>query len=811
MSMFRFEAWPTEFRIINQLFGVNRLFYAQFNLPGHEGLDIRADLGSRIFCVAPGRVTRVHTNPDNDNYGIHVRMEHAGGYRTIYAHLQQAHVNVGDVLPAGVLLGLAGSTGNSTGPHLHLTLKKAGAGHAGFPNNIVDPTPYLLPLLGWQEPAGPFTDGWAFSDAILAFDKLAQANNGGVSLRMAPARNAGRVAVIPEGTLMIVTGARSGEYTPVRVPNAAIGLTAPPPPPAPPPPETVATVDGWGFAASLAVTGNQAVVGDFGINLRATPDRNGVNIGLVRAGSTVSVRGPVRGDYLPIRVRRSDFTGAVNLPEAPPVMPPGSVSPPAETVLGWGATAFLAAMGPQATVTAEMGLNLRAGPRSEAPVMGVIKGFATVAIAGVARGDFTPIVAHKQDILNLVSPIPAVVPPEPLPDNVPSPPPPQPIHDTTPGWAFTAEISVTGEEAIAGPFGINLRAAPRRDAPKKGVVPAGASMIVTGPPQGEYTPVRVDDHVMHFAPGFGPEPMVPEPVPAQPEAVPAQPEPVPLADPDPPLIGQARLGLHASADPGDLREEEFALFAALRPGIIKVLSGHSGPTIGRLATAHPTATWIVRAFLSFQGGRVVTPEQFFEDTVSDVERALGHLDGRDVVVELHNEPNLTDEGLGSSWSDGAALAVWWLSLLDCYRQRLPNQRFIYPGLSPGPNAQDGARRRLDHVAFLEASRAAAAAADGLGVHIYWARDFAMERALAVLDDFISRFPTTPIWVTEASNNKGGVSPLQKGRQYLRFWAELKKRPTVKGVTYFVASASNMAEFGEEVWLGRGIAEVVGMR
>jgi hypothetical protein len=801
MSGFRFEAWPTEFRIINQLFGINRQFYAQFNLPGHEGLDIRADLGSRIFCVAPGRVARVHTDPNSDNYGIHVRMEHADGHKTIYAHLQQARVSVGDVLPAGALLGLAGSTGNSTGPHLHLTLKKVGASQVGFPNNIIDPTPFLLPLLGWQEPAGPYTNGWAFSDAILAFDKLAQANNGGVSLRMAPARNANRIAVIPEGTLMIITGARSGEYTPVSVPNVAIGFATTPAPPAPPPPATVATVDGWGFAASLIVMGNQAVVGEFGINLRGTPDRNGVNIGLVRAASTVTVRGPVRGEYLPIRVRRSDFSGAVNLPDGPPVLPPGAVIPPVEAVLGWGATAFLAVMGSQATITAELGLNLRAGPSSTAPVVGVVKGFATVTIAGVARGDFTPIVAHKEDILNLASLLPPVTQPDPLPDNVPSPPLPQPIHDTTPGWAFTAQISVTGEEAIAGPFGINLRAAPRRDASNKGVVPPGATMIVTGPAQGEYTPVRVDDHIVQFAPGFGPAPG-PQST-GQPE-----PEPLPVVDPDPPLIGQARIGLHASADPGDLREEEFREFAELRPGIIKVLSGHSGPTIARLAAAHPGATWVVRAFLSFQGGRVLTPEQFFSDTISDVERALDQLRGKDVVIELHNEPNLTDEGLSSSWTDGATFSAWWSALLAHYRQRLPGQRFIYPGLSPGGEVHG---RRADHIQFLEAGRAAVEAADGLGVHIYWARDFAMERALAVLDDYINRFRTKPIWVTEASNNKGGVSPEQKGRQYLQFWTELKKRPTVQGVTYFVASASNMAEFGEEVWLGRGIAQVVGVR
>ncbi len=85
----------------------------------------------------------------------------------------------------------------------------------------------------------------------------------------------------------------------------------------------------------------------------------------------------------------------------------------------------------------------------------------------------------------------------------------------------------------------------------------------------------------------------------------------------------------------------------------------------------------------------------------------------------------------------------------------------------------------------------------------------MPQALNVLDDYISRFRFKPIWVTEASNNKAG-SPALKGQQYLKFWKELQKRPTVQGVTYFVASASNPA-FGEEVWVGRGIGNVVGRR
>lgn len=790
MDGFKFEAWPTEFRVINQLFGVNRDFYSRFGLPGHEGLDIKAPLGSRLFCVAPGKVKVVHTDPNTNNYGIHVRVTHADGYETIYGHMQQALVQVNQDVGAGTLLGIAGSTGNSTGPHLHLTLKKAGASEGGFPNNIIDPTPFLFPLLGWQEPAGPYTEGWAFTDALFRFSTLAQATNGGVSLRMAPAPNATRVAVIPEGTIIILNGSQNNDYIPVKVPNVAIGIAPPPPPPASPPPSTVTTVDGWGFAANIMVSGNRAVVGNFGINLRTAPERNAGNIGLVNAGSTAEVLGSVRGEYLPIRVKRSDFMGPVNLPETPPQIPTGpttGTTPPANAILGWGSTAFLSIMGTQATVTSQFGINLRAAPAMNGAILGVAKGFATATVAGVSRNNFTPLFVNRTDMLNITSPLPAVTQPAPLPGNVPTPPPPQPTQDTTPGWAFTSAITITGSEAIAGQFGINLRTEPRRDAGMKGFVPAGTSMIVTGPPQGEYTPIRVDDAI--FQP-----------------ATPTQPQP----DADPPVIGQARIGLHASADPGDLREAEFQEYAAMRPGIIKVLSSHSAASIARLAGQHPSATWVVRAFLTFRGGRVVTPQQFLNDTIGDVERALNQLSGKDVVIELHNEPNLSDEGLGFSWNDGGQFSAWWSELLSLYRRRLPGRRFIYPGLSPGGAVQMPGFRKDDHVGFIEASRASVIAADGLGVHLYWARDFAMSRALAVLDDYISRFQSTPIWVTEASNNKGGVSAEDKGRQYLGFWTELRQRPNVQGVTYFVASATDPT-FAEEVWVGRGIGAVVGQR
>jgi murein DD-endopeptidase MepM/ murein hydrolase activator NlpD len=126
MSSFKFQAWPTEFRSINQYFGANPQNYAQFGLPGHEGIDIMAPTGSKVFSVAPGTVKMVQADPAGHNYGKHIRIEHADGYETIYAHLQDVSVRAGQAVEAGSLLGTADNTGNSFGSHLHLTLKHRG-------------------------------------------------------------------------------------------------------------------------------------------------------------------------------------------------------------------------------------------------------------------------------------------------------------------------------------------------------------------------------------------------------------------------------------------------------------------------------------------------------------------------------------------------------------------------------------------------------------------------------------------------------------------------------------------------------------
>ncbi len=281
-----------------------------------------------------------------------------------------------------------------------------------------------------------------------------------------------------------------------------------------------------------------------------------------------------------------------------------------------------------------------------------------------------------------------------------------------------------------------------------------------------------------------------------------------------PTNGQAMFGLHATADPR-IAAGEANVFSAARVDLVKILSNLDPQSIHDLKAARPNAHWIVRAFLDF-GGRAISPQQFVNDTLSDTRRSLDVLAGKNVVVELHNEPNLFVEGLGSAWADGQAFAGWFLDVLNRYRAALPGVRFLYPGLSPGGSVTNV---RRNATTFLEESRAAVQAADGFAAHIYWAVDYPMDTALQVLDGYLSylagqNMGQKPVWVTEASNNKNTVSLAAKGAEYVTFWQRLRQRPAVQGVTYFVASASN-PQFAEETWVAngqsRGIAEVVGAR
>jgi murein DD-endopeptidase MepM/ murein hydrolase activator NlpD len=82
----------------------------------HAGVDLRAAAGTPVTATAPGVVTMAETNGE---YGNLVEVAHGFGLRTRYGHLSRVSVARGDRIEAGQTIGLVGSTGRSTGPHLH--------------------------------------------------------------------------------------------------------------------------------------------------------------------------------------------------------------------------------------------------------------------------------------------------------------------------------------------------------------------------------------------------------------------------------------------------------------------------------------------------------------------------------------------------------------------------------------------------------------------------------------------------------------------------------------------------------------------
>lgn len=92
---------------------------------GHLGLDIAAGTGAPIYASDSGVV--VYAAPIGGGYGNMVMIDHGNGFHTLYAHLDSIAVGCGQSVVAGNVIGYAGSTGNSTGPHLHFEIRQLGA------------------------------------------------------------------------------------------------------------------------------------------------------------------------------------------------------------------------------------------------------------------------------------------------------------------------------------------------------------------------------------------------------------------------------------------------------------------------------------------------------------------------------------------------------------------------------------------------------------------------------------------------------------------------------------------------------------
>ena len=98
----------------------------------HAGIDFKGPIGAPIFSAANGKVAFVGRRP---GYGNSIDIDHGNGLHTRYAHMSAFRARAGQLVTAGQVIGAVGSTGRSTGPHLHFEVRLHG--------QPVNPRPFL--------------------------------------------------------------------------------------------------------------------------------------------------------------------------------------------------------------------------------------------------------------------------------------------------------------------------------------------------------------------------------------------------------------------------------------------------------------------------------------------------------------------------------------------------------------------------------------------------------------------------------------------------------------------------------------------
>ncbi|MEP7221323.1 MAG: M23 family metallopeptidase [Novosphingobium sp.] len=98
----------------------------------HKGVDLAGPIGTPVHATADGVVSRADWF---SSYGLYVALEHGGDIETRYGHMSRLNVAAGQMVHKGDVIGFIGTTGRSTGPHLHYEVRIAG--------NAVNPIPYM--------------------------------------------------------------------------------------------------------------------------------------------------------------------------------------------------------------------------------------------------------------------------------------------------------------------------------------------------------------------------------------------------------------------------------------------------------------------------------------------------------------------------------------------------------------------------------------------------------------------------------------------------------------------------------------------
>jgi len=189
---------------LTQAFGMTpwSAAYRQYGLAGHNGVDFGCPAGTLVLAADDGTVER--TDQAAGGYGLHVILRHSWGI-SLYAHLEGLFAQAGTTVRRGQPIARSGSSGNSTGPHLHFEIRPDGEAVDNGYNGAVDPLPFITAEGGTAEvESHPSGAGWTVTADI------------GLNLRQTPSLVGDRLGVLLVGTPVAIS-AEQGDWRCVTV------------------------------------------------------------------------------------------------------------------------------------------------------------------------------------------------------------------------------------------------------------------------------------------------------------------------------------------------------------------------------------------------------------------------------------------------------------------------------------------------------------------------------------------------------------------------------------------------------------------
>lgn len=247
------------------------------------------------------------------------------------------------------------------------------------------------------------------------------------------------------------------------------------------------------------------------------------------------------------------------------------------------------------------------------------------------------------------------------------------------------------------------------------------------------------------------------------------------------------VGLHARSDGGN-QPADFQAAKVGKVEAVKLMTTHPPEDVDRFREAG--VTFFIARIYEDLSNRVISPDDFvrWQEAPNSSMRRLYAKGIRH--WEIHNEPNLVQEGLGKSWTDGYAFAAWFIRVVGGLRRAFPDIQIGFPGLSPGGTIP-GVRQ--DAELFIEQARTAFSVCDWVAAHAYEVYNTTDVNAGGSWR-IIRKYTNLPMAITEFS------SPLQtpqtQAKQYRVYYEALRSEPNLFGAFSFVVSGQH---FQHEAW------------